>query len=97
LGSGTTGAETAARLGLPFAAAFHINPEQALRAVELYRKAFRPSAALTEPYVMVSVNVTCAPSASEALSLAQPGALMMMRARQGRQAAVPVADAVAGH
>jgi luciferase family oxidoreductase group 1 len=95
LGSGTTGAETAARLGLPFAAAFHINPEQALRAVELYRDAFRPSAALAEPYVMVSVNVTCAPSEAEALSLARPGALMMMRARQGAQSAVPAADIAA--
>ena len=95
LGSGTTGAETAARLGLPFAAAFHINPEQALRAVELYRDTFRPSAALAEPYVMVSVNVTCAPSETEALSLAVPGALMMMRARQGSQSAVPAADDLA--
>jgi hypothetical protein len=35
LGSGTTGAELAARFGLPFAAAFHINAAQATAAVEL--------------------------------------------------------------
>jgi luciferase family oxidoreductase group 1 len=92
LGSGTTGAETAARLGLPFAVAFRINPEQALRAVELYRNTFRPADTLRKPYVMVSVNVTCAPSGQEALHLARSGALTMMRARQGRQSAVPAAD-----
>jgi luciferase family oxidoreductase group 1 len=97
LGSGMTGAETAARLGLPFAAAFHINPVQALRAVELYRNTFRPSTALAEPYVMVSVNVTCAPTGAEAQSLALPGAVMMMRARQGIQSAVPAANARASY
>jgi luciferase family oxidoreductase group 1 len=91
LGSGTTGAETAAHLGLPFAAAFHINHEQALRAAELYRNTFRPSDTLPKLYVMVSVNVTCAPSAQEALHLARSGALMMMRARQGRQSAADTA------
>ncbi|WP_399896093.1 LLM class flavin-dependent oxidoreductase [Streptomyces sp. BBFR51] len=91
LGSGTTGAQTAARLGLPFAAAFHINSAQALRAIDLYRDNFRPSETLSAPHVMVSVNVTCAPSEAEALRLARPGALMMMRARQGKQSAVPAA------
>jgi luciferase family oxidoreductase group 1 len=43
LGSGTTGAELAARFGLPFAAAFHINAAQATAAVDLYRNAFQPS------------------------------------------------------
>ncbi|MFF1489583.1 LLM class flavin-dependent oxidoreductase [Streptomyces sp. NPDC058319] len=95
LGSGTTGAQVAARLGLPFAAAYHINPAQALRAVDLYRSAFRPSAALPEPRVMVSVNVTCAPEAAEAARLATSGAVMMMRARQGAQSAVPGADTAA--
>lgn len=93
LGSGTTGAETAARLGLPFAAAFHINAAQAARAINLYRDNFRASETLSEPYVMVSVNVTCAPTETEALRLARPGALMMMHARQGRQSAVPTAHA----
>ncbi|SEG92068.1 luciferase family oxidoreductase, group 1 [Actinacidiphila yanglinensis] len=97
LGSGTTGAVTAARLGLPFAAAFHINPGQALKAIDLYRSTFRPSATLPEPHVMVSVNATCAPTAAGALRLARSGALMMMRARQGRQSALPSADTAARH
>ncbi|MEU5670268.1 LLM class flavin-dependent oxidoreductase [Micromonospora sp. NPDC047753] len=92
LGSGATGAEVAARLGLPFAAAFHINPVQSLRAVDEYRRTFRPSAALAAPHVMVSVNVTCAPTAPEAERLARPGALMMMLARQGKQAVLPRPD-----
>lgn len=97
LGSGTTGAETAARLGLPFAAAFHINPGQALKAVDLYRSTFRPSAAQPEPHVMVSVNATCAPTEVEALRLARPGALMMARARQGKQSALPSAETAERH
>ncbi|MFH8224651.1 LLM class flavin-dependent oxidoreductase [Streptomyces sp. NPDC018057] len=95
LGSGTTGAQVAARLGLPFAAAYHINPAQALRAVDLYRSEFRPSAALPEPRTMVSVNVTCAPEAAQAARLATAGAVMMMRARQGVQSAVPGTDTAA--
>ncbi|MEW2294381.1 LLM class flavin-dependent oxidoreductase [Streptomyces sp. NPDC006743] len=97
LGSGTTGAQVAARFGLPFAAAYHINPEQALRALDLYRAGFRPSAALPEPRTIVSVNVTCAPDEAEAERLATAGAVMMMRARQGIQAAVPAPETVADH
>ncbi|MFI6784690.1 LLM class flavin-dependent oxidoreductase [Micromonospora sp. NPDC050276] len=92
LGSGTTGAEVAARLGLPFAAAFHINPMQSMHAIDEYRRAFRPSAALATPHVMVSVNVACAPTGPEAERLARPGALMMMLARQGKQVALPTPD-----
>ncbi|WP_089228603.1 LLM class flavin-dependent oxidoreductase [Actinacidiphila glaucinigra] len=89
LGSGTTGAEAAARLGLPFAAAYHINPLQALKAVDLYRAAFCPSEALASPRIMVSVNVVCAPTEQDAVRIAKSGALMLMLARQGRQTELP--------
>lgn len=53
-------AEVAGRLGLPFAAAYHVAPGTALDAVEAYRAAFRPSAVLAEPYVIVSADVVVA-------------------------------------
>ncbi|MEV0080648.1 LLM class flavin-dependent oxidoreductase [Nocardia neocaledoniensis] len=53
-------AEVAGRLGLPFAAAYHVAPGTALDAVEAYRAAFRPSAALAEPHVIVSADVVVA-------------------------------------
>lgn len=89
LGSGTTGAEVAARLGLPFAAAYHINSAQALRAVELYREKFLPSRVLAAPYAMLSVNVVCTPTEQEAVDIARSGALMLLLARQGKQTILP--------
>ncbi|QIS02821.1 LLM class flavin-dependent oxidoreductase [Nocardia brasiliensis] len=53
-------AELAGRLGLPFAAAYHVSPGTALDAVTAYRAAFRPSAQLAEPYVVVSADVVVA-------------------------------------
>ncbi|MFJ2838866.1 LLM class flavin-dependent oxidoreductase [Nocardia sp. NPDC087230] len=53
-------AELAGRLGLPFAAAYHVAPGTALDAVEAYRAAFRPSATLAEPHVIVSADVVVA-------------------------------------
>jgi alkanesulfonate monooxygenase SsuD/methylene tetrahydromethanopterin reductase-like flavin-dependent oxidoreductase (luciferase family) len=53
-------AELAGKLGLPFAAAYHVSPGTALDAVEAYRKAFRPSPQLAEPYVVISADVVVA-------------------------------------
>ncbi|MEU7363937.1 MULTISPECIES: LLM class flavin-dependent oxidoreductase [Streptomyces] len=97
LGSGTTGALTAARLGLPFAAAYHINAAQVPKAIETYRAEFRPSKTLHAPYLMVSANVVCADSEPEALSLARSGALMLTLARQGKQTPLPAAETAAKH
>ncbi|NKX90846.1 LLM class flavin-dependent oxidoreductase [Nocardia coubleae] len=53
-------AELAGRLGLPFAAAYHVAPGTALDAVAAYRAAFRPSRVLAAPYVIVSADVVVA-------------------------------------
>ncbi|MBF6300363.1 LLM class flavin-dependent oxidoreductase [Nocardia amamiensis] len=53
-------AELAGRLGLPFAAAYHVSPGTALDAIESYRAAFRPSPILAEPYVVISADVVVA-------------------------------------
>ncbi|WP_225728653.1 MULTISPECIES: LLM class flavin-dependent oxidoreductase [unclassified Nocardia] len=63
-------AELAGRLGLPFAAAYHVSPGTALDAVDAYRAAFQPSARLDRPYVVVSADVVVAQDDSTARHLA---------------------------
>ncbi len=63
-------ARVAAAFGLPFVASYHITPATALEAVELYRRDFVPSAALREPYVVVSADVVVADDSATARHLA---------------------------
>lgn len=60
LGSSGFSAKLAGELGLPFSFASHFSPEYTLPALDLYRRSFRPSEQLKEPYVMVGVNVIAA-------------------------------------
>jgi luciferase family oxidoreductase group 1 len=60
LGSSTFGAGLAAELGLPYAFASHFAPNALLSALDVYRKRFKPSRQLDQPYVMVGVNVVAA-------------------------------------
>jgi luciferase family oxidoreductase group 1 len=60
----------AGELGLPFVASYHITPGTALDAIDAYRKAFRPSAALSAPYVVVSADVLAADDSATARHLA---------------------------
>ena len=69
LGSSLFGAQLAAALGLPFAFASHFAPDLLDQALEVYRRQFRPSAALADPHVMVAANVLCADSDEEAALL----------------------------
>ncbi|HTV17955.1 MAG TPA: LLM class flavin-dependent oxidoreductase [Polyangiaceae bacterium] len=66
LGSSTFGAHLAAVLGLPYAFASHFAPAQLSAAIELYRREFKPSAALAAPYVMLGINVVAAETDAEA-------------------------------
>jgi luciferase family oxidoreductase group 1 len=70
LGSGTDSAHLAAALGLPYAFASHFAPAQFLTAIDIYRKQFKPSAQLAEPYVLACVNVVAADTDAEANKLA---------------------------
>ena len=63
-------ARVAAANGLPFVASYHITPATALEAVEVYRNAFVPSAALPEPYVVVSADIVVADDSASARDLA---------------------------
>ena len=66
LGSSLFGAGLAAALGLPYAFASHFAPDSLFEAVATYRRDFRPSAQLAEPYLMVAANVIAADDAADA-------------------------------
>ena len=70
LGSGGFSAQLAGMLGLPFASAGHFSPDNILAGLQLYRRGFRPTAGLTEPYAMVGINVFAAETDDEAIRLA---------------------------
>ncbi|MFC9514259.1 LLM class flavin-dependent oxidoreductase [Nocardiaceae bacterium NPDC056970] len=69
LGSSLFGAQLAAALGLPYAFASHFAPAALDDAIAIYRRDFRPSAQLAEPYVIAAVNVIAADTDDEAQRL----------------------------
>ncbi|MCZ2402187.1 LLM class flavin-dependent oxidoreductase [Paenarthrobacter sp. Z7-10] len=66
LGSSLFGAKLAAALGLPYAFASHFAPNALQDAVAIYRREFKPSAQLAEPYVIAGVNVIAADTHEQA-------------------------------
>ncbi len=66
LGSSLFGASLAAALGLPYAFASHFAPASLEAAIALYRREFRPSGQLAQPYVIAGVNVIAADTESAA-------------------------------
>jgi len=84
LGSSGYSAQAAGLLGLPFAFAHHFSAQNTLPALELYRRNFRPSEVLAEPYAMVCASVIVADTDEHARWIAGPGALSFVRLRQGR-------------
>lgn len=86
LGSSGFSAQLAGQLGLPFAFASHFSPDNTQPALDLYRRSFRPSSVLDEPYTMVGVNVIAAESEERAAKLAtsmQQQFLGMIRNKRG--------------
>ena len=70
LGSSLYSAELAARMGRPYAFAGHFAPAEMMRAFEIYRSQFRPSAVLDKPYVMAGIPVIAAETDEKAAFLA---------------------------
>jgi luciferase family oxidoreductase group 1 len=66
LGSSLFGAQLAAALGLPYAFASHFAPAALQDAVAIYRRDFRPSEQLAEPYVIAGVNAIAADTTQQA-------------------------------
>ena len=87
LGSSLYGAQLAAALGLPYAFASHFAPAQMLRAIEVYRERFRPSAALERPYVMLGCNVFAADTDAEIDAAGEQRRERAQAERQQRQQA----------
>jgi luciferase family oxidoreductase group 1 len=83
LGSSVDSAELAGKLGLPYAFAHHIRPENTHAALARYRETFQPSAELAAPRVIVSALVIAADTQDRADWLATPLALMIIRMRSG--------------
>lgn len=69
LGSSGFSAQLAGELGLPFAFAAHFSPLNTLGALQIYRKAFKPSNVLDKPYAMVALNIITAETDKEAKRL----------------------------
>ena len=97
LGSSGFSAELAGRLGLPFVFAHHFDQGGTLEALDLYRAAFKPSAVLEEPHVLVTANVIVADTDDVADREAGPGRLMSRHIRSGRFAPLLSPDVAAAH
>ena len=92
LGSTGRSAQLAGELGLPFAFAHHFSPANTKPGLALYRRTFRPSEWLAEPYCLVSVAVLCAPDTARAQWLHGSSRLSMLRLRSGRPSTLPSPD-----
>ena len=73
-------------LGLPFSFAHHFMPRNTLPALEIYRRSFRPSGKLAEPYAMVGVAVLCAESDEQARWLHGSARLSFLASARAGQA-----------
>ena len=89
LGSSLYGAQLAAAFGLPFAFASHFAPRLLSQALETYRTNFRPSERLTQPYVMLGINVFAAESDDEARRLFTSLQQAFVNLRRGHPGLLP--------
>lgn len=89
LGSSLYGAQLAAYLGLPYAFASHFAPALLEQALAVYRRTFRPSDRLDQPYVMVAAGVCAADTDAEAAFLRSSQLLAFARLRTGKPCKLP--------
>ncbi len=89
LGSSLFSAKLAAQLGLPFAFASHFAPDAMDQALAIYRRDFRPSARLAEPYAILALNVVAADSNAEARRLFTTQQQAFVNLRRGRPGLIP--------
>jgi len=89
LGSSTFGAQVAGAIGLPFAFASHFAAAMMLPAIEIYRASFRPSQHLSQPYVMLGINVVAADTDDEARFLATSARESFASFRRGMPIQLP--------
>lgn len=89
LGSSLYGAQLAAYLGLPYAFASHFAPAMLEEALDAYRRSFRPSNWLAQPYAMIGVGLCAAETDAEAEYLRSSQLLAFARLRSGRAGQLP--------
>ncbi|MGN2244111.1 LLM class flavin-dependent oxidoreductase [Frateuria sp. GZRR33] len=89
LGSSLFSARLAAALGLPFAFASHFAPDAMDAALSIYRREFRPSPRLAQPYAMLGVNVVAAQTDAEARRLFTTQQQSFINLRRGQPGLVP--------
>ena len=89
LGSSLFSARLAAERGLPYAFASHFAPRLLHQAIALYRRLFRPSESLAQPYVMIGVPLIAAPTNDEAEFLASSTYKRILGILRGDRRAFP--------
>jgi len=89
LGSSGYSAQLAGKLGLPFAFAAQLAPENLLSAFELYRKNFKPSEVLDKPHTIASFSVFAADNETEAKIQTHAFSHSMLRMMQEKTYVVP--------
>jgi luciferase family oxidoreductase group 1 len=95
LGSTETSGKLAARLGLGFAFAHHINPTFAVDALREYRAAFQPSTApgaRIEPAAILALSSVSAATHDEADRLARSLDLSWLRSGRGERGPLPTVE-----
>lgn len=89
LGSSGYSAQLAGKLGLPFAFAAQLAPENMLAAFELYRKYFRPSKVLDSPYTIACFSGYAADNEEEAKSQSYSVSHSMLRMMNRQSYVIP--------
>ncbi|MGE8288960.1 MAG: LLM class flavin-dependent oxidoreductase [Stenotrophomonas sp.] len=89
LGSSLFSARLSAAMGLPFAFASHFAPDAMDEAVAIYRREFRPSARLSQPYVILALNVVASASEAESRRLFTTQQQSFVNLRRGRPGLIP--------
>jgi luciferase family oxidoreductase group 1 len=93
LGSSQWSSAVAAKLGLPYAFAHFISPEETSMALEFYRPNFQRSNKLAHPRAIVALGVICADTETEAKRLYTSTQLHIRRIRlHGKRLPVPTPD-----
>lgn len=78
-------AQAAGALGLPYAHAHHFSPDDTEQALDVYRKAFKPSELLSEPHVMLSVLLITGDSADVVRTESLFSSITFLRMLQGKK------------
>lgn len=89
LGSSLYGAQLAAHLGLPYAFASHFAPDMLDDALHIYRRDFKPSPQLQQPYTMAGFNIFAADTHEEAELIATSAMQMVVALRTGTPGRLP--------